>query len=252
MSNEAGHWYAQDGTPCYEVPRVKGGGFRPTTLRDARKLNLSPSVTGIIKILSAPMLTNWIAEQAALSGKSLRRSRDETDTEFARRAVAESRKQVTKAADDGSKIHDALEQHFTHGTNDTLHQPYIDGVEEALKKLDLSGEMFVAEKSFTYGGYGGKVDLHSRKIIADFKTKDFTSNDKMPQVYDYHLMQLAAYRRGLGLGDVPGLILFVSRTEPGLVHPVQIEPEKLDYGEKLFNALLNVWQISNKYVPDCG
>ena len=41
---ESTHWYDKEGNPAYEV-EAKKGGMRPTTLRDARVLDLVPSVT---------------------------------------------------------------------------------------------------------------------------------------------------------------------------------------------------------------
>ena len=52
---ESGHWYQADGTPAYEIVGANGK-MRPTTLRDARKLNLYPSVTTIIRLMDAPGL----------------------------------------------------------------------------------------------------------------------------------------------------------------------------------------------------
>ena len=34
----ASHWYLRDRTPFHEVERADGAGFRPVTLRDARKV----------------------------------------------------------------------------------------------------------------------------------------------------------------------------------------------------------------------
>ena len=46
---ESVHWYRGDnGQPQYTV-KAKDGSDRPTTLRDARKLNLVPSVTTVMK-----------------------------------------------------------------------------------------------------------------------------------------------------------------------------------------------------------
>jgi hypothetical protein len=53
------HWYSLDGKPCHTVPNKDGDGTRTTTLRDARKLQLLPSVTTIIGILDKPQLTKW-------------------------------------------------------------------------------------------------------------------------------------------------------------------------------------------------
>ena len=41
IATESGHWYQADGTPAYEIKKP-GGGMRPATLRDARKLGLLP------------------------------------------------------------------------------------------------------------------------------------------------------------------------------------------------------------------
>ena len=40
-SAESVHWYKQDGGPQYTV-KAKDGSDRPTTLRDARKMDLVP------------------------------------------------------------------------------------------------------------------------------------------------------------------------------------------------------------------
>jgi len=58
-SAESVHWYrADDGKPQYTVP-AKDGSLRPTTLRDARKMNLLPSVTTVMKIAAKPAINVW-------------------------------------------------------------------------------------------------------------------------------------------------------------------------------------------------
>ena len=52
---ESVHWYGQDGSPQYTVT-AKDGQQRPTTLRDARKFNLVPSVTTVLKVAAKPGL----------------------------------------------------------------------------------------------------------------------------------------------------------------------------------------------------
>ena len=63
---ESGHWYKADGTPAYTV-LAKSGAERPTTLRDARTLNLYPSVTTIIRLAAAPGLERWKLNQFGLA-----------------------------------------------------------------------------------------------------------------------------------------------------------------------------------------
>ena len=64
------HWYFPDGTPLHQVPRADGKGSRPTSLRDARKLGLFPSVTNVLSILAKPGLEAWKQEQAILAART--------------------------------------------------------------------------------------------------------------------------------------------------------------------------------------
>ncbi len=66
FATAAGHWYALDGSPCYTIVG-RNGRERPTTLRDARKLGLVPSVTGIIKMMAAPGLEAWKANELLMA-----------------------------------------------------------------------------------------------------------------------------------------------------------------------------------------
>ena len=63
----SGHWYRCDGTPVHRLPTADGQGERPTTLRDARRLKLYPSVTSILGILAKPGLEKWKLDQVALA-----------------------------------------------------------------------------------------------------------------------------------------------------------------------------------------
>ena len=58
------HWYTADRQPMHEV-EGKNGNMRSTTIRDARELNLFPSVTTIIGILDKPGLNQWIQTEIA-------------------------------------------------------------------------------------------------------------------------------------------------------------------------------------------
>ena len=65
-TSEAGHWYTQEGEPCYTQVTASGknkGKDRNTTLRDARKQNLLPSVTTVQSIQSKPVIVQWAKKQ---------------------------------------------------------------------------------------------------------------------------------------------------------------------------------------------
>jgi len=119
--------------------------------------------------------------------------------------------------------------------------------------LALAGcRVGVAENSFCHvKGYGGKVDLHSKDVVIDFKTKDFGPDDKPPRAFPEQIMQLAAYRVGLGLDAHTELAnVYVSRSHPWLVHVVRHKPADALHAEKSFFAILNTWQILKDYTPE--
>ena len=103
------HWYFPDGTPLHQVPRADGKGDRPTSLRDARKLGLFPSVTNVLSILAKPGLEAWKIEQGILAALTLPRNEDEPLDDFAKRVVADMSSEVGRAADLGSAVHAAIE-----------------------------------------------------------------------------------------------------------------------------------------------
>ena len=72
-AKESGHWYEMDGTPRYRIVG-KNGKERNTTLADARKLDLLPSVTTIMKEAAKPGLERWKGDQLLLSALTLTRS----------------------------------------------------------------------------------------------------------------------------------------------------------------------------------
>jgi hypothetical protein len=82
--------------------------------------------------------------------------------------------------------------------------------------------------------------------VADIKTKEFSDPDKV-DLYDDHLMQLAAYRVGLGIPAARCANVFVSRSVPGLVVVKEWEEKDLKRGWAMFCALLQFWQLKNQH-----
>lgn len=250
VATESGHWYAADGTPCYTMKGANGV-ERGTTLRDARKLGLLPSVTTITRSAAAPGLTNWMVDQAILAALTLPRIEGEPEEAFLARIKRDSKEQARKAADRGTEIHGAIEKHFQGIPPDGDMFPIVKAV--ALNLKTWFGDVeWAAERSFAHPiGYGGKCDLHckSPRIVVDFKGKEFTDPTKC-DLFDEHLMQGAAYLEGFGLREGGRFaICFVSRNKPGLVQIVEASPEEIERGWKMFHHLLRFWQEQNRYTP---
>lgn len=250
---ESLHWYTRDGQPCYEVMSAKPGITRPTTLRDARKLGLVPSVTTIIKCAAAPGLEMWKANQLMMAALTLPRRQDEVEKDWLARVVQDSKEQARKAADRGTTIHGAIQGFFQHETPDPSFIPHIQGACDAIR--DWCGDEFdheacLVEKSFAHSlGFGGKVDIFGfvPAFVADFKTKEFDTTADL-KTWDEHAMQLAAYRHGLDMP--PGTrcaIVYVSSTVPGLAKLIEIPEDELQRGWTCFYSLLHFWQAKNTY-----
>jgi hypothetical protein len=243
---ESLHWYRRDGTPQYTVT-AKNGNERSTTLADARKMNLVPSVTTILNVAAKPGLERWKQEQMLLSALTLPRAPDEDENSFIARVVADSKETGKRAAERGTRIHEAIESYYT-GKQDWEMLPYQIGVAQEIEKVYRVNK-FDPEKAFAHvSGFGGKVDLHNREanLVIDIKSKEFTDPAKV-DVYDEHLMQLAAYRVGLDLPTAICANVFVSATLPGLVVIKEWSQEDLDRGWKMFESLLRFWQIKNQH-----
>jgi hypothetical protein len=243
-ASESQHWYTKGGIPAYSV-KGKDGSNRSTTLRDARRLGLIPSVTTIIKCAASPGLEAWKLQQMMMAALTLPRAPQESEESFIARIQSDSKEQAKAAAERGSEVHAALESFFE--TREVSSQ-YSEAILKTESQIIAEfGDLdWSTEKSFGHPtGFGGKVDLHSRDgqgVVIDFKTKEFTSENKdKVQGYDEHLMQLAAYRVGLDLPEARCANVFVSVTEPGLVVVREWEKEDLRRGLTMFESLLNYW-----------
>ena len=231
------HWYTQDGRPLYQVPRADGLGLRNTTVADARKLHLLPSVTSILSILYKPGLATWINQQYVLAALTLPRNDGEALDAFAARVVRDAKSEGRAAADAGTRIHKAIEcwlmirdGHVNFEDADlpdlTITETHVvQGIIEWSKTNTIEPEAL--ENTFSHFatdslGYGGRIDfvgsINGVRVVADWKTQQTTPNKPMI-FYPEWGVQLAAYAHGIGEPELPGLSVVISRNEPGRVMP---------------------------------
>lgn len=227
---ESTHFYDLDGNPAYTI-KGKNGEERPTTLRDARKLNLVPSVTVIIRCASAEGLVAWKENQVLMAALTLPRIEGEAESDWINRIKQDAKEHARQAAERGTQIHTWIQQGFE-GIVTEGKEYYLNAFKEITSQCVF--DVLVCEKSFCKDGYGGKVDLHTPEYIIDIKTKD-TVLDGI-KTNDEHAQQLAAYRHGLGYPKARCGILFVSTLDKS-AKLVWIEEDKLIRGLKMFNAL---------------
>ena len=261
----ASHWYFPSGVPLHEVPRADGKGQRPTSLRDARKLGLFPSVTNVLSILAKPGLDAWKQEQAILAALTLPRTEEETLDDFAKRVLVDMTSEVGRAADLGSAVHAAIE-----GYAQGRWLPEDKGVarlfEPARQWFDKeviavhSVEIATAHLEW---GYAGRVDLVATlrstglPTVIDFKTQK-TRRDKdgnfKPILHDTWPLQLEAYRMALasrdkGLADAAIASVVIGSTDPvPVVVKVWDDADKDGYF-RAFLAARDLWVWQKNYCP---
>ena len=234
-AKEAGHWYDKDGNPCYTLIG-KNGKERNTTLADARKLRLLPSVTTIIRCAAAPGLERWKQQQVLHAALTLPLIPGESEDAYLDRIMKDSQEQGKKAAERGTAIHGALERRDDTG-------PYAEHVKAAYGAIEREFGVlkWQAENSFAHEwGFGGKVDLHSADAqgwVLDFKTTD--KDIETVKTWDEHHLQLAAYRRGLDLRSARCAIVYVS--VDGKAKVIELTQDELQRGWLMFHSLLNYW-----------
>jgi len=246
-ASESYHWYTRDGVPQYTV-EAKKGGMRNTTLRDARTMNLVPSVTTILNIAAKPALLAWMQQQVLYAALTLPRRPDEPEKEYIDRIINDSKEQGRSAADAGTDIHASIQGHYE-GKTTGKHAEMVAACTQAIDNW-VGPRTWISERAFAHeAGFGGKCDLYSEAdggFVADIKTKEFTDPDKIGG-YDEHLMQLAAYRVGLGVPNARCANVFVSRNVAGLVVVKEWPLEQLDTGWAMFMHLLSFWQLKNDH-----
>ena len=243
---DTGHWYTKEGTPAYTT--IGKTGERATTLRDARKEGLLPSVTTIINLMSKPALSSWLQQQVLLAALTLPRESNEPEQEWLKRVMSDSKATGREAAERGTAIHNIIQGYFEQMYLPEK-PPYLDAIDSTLKSA-FGSQLWLSEKSFGHHlGYGGKCDLMAKPMngqgsgfVVDFKTKD-TDLDKV-DIYFEHELQLAAYREGLNLPNARCAILFVNG-KTNQVKLVEIEEPQLQKSWECFQHLLRVYQIKN-------
>ena len=233
-----GHWYDKDGAPKHH----EGKDGKDTTLREARKLGLFPSVTTIGQVKYKFGLEKWKIETVCKYALTQGEDKD------VRTVVNEAFEELDNQAQAGTDIHDILEKFQAHMEIATEDEAMCVAVMELIEeKTDLDFfDDFTPEERFcdTELGFAGMCDLHNEHWIIDYKSKDTV--DAKTRGWPEQAEQLAAYAHGLGYPDARLANVFISREDPTQV--VWFEHKDPMAWER-FRHTLMLWQVEKKYGP---
>ena len=239
---ESSHYYLASGESCHG------------DLRSARKVGAFPSVTTILGAAgpSKQGLMNWKEEQAILSALSLPRNDGEADSDFAKRVVLDSRKEVEAAAIRGTQIHSLAEIIINGEEPGELakgYEPHFASLKEWHKdvtKVHASESVMVNEAE----GYAGRVDLicdiNGEIEVVDFKTRKF-KNGKAAG-YETDLLQLSAYAYAFTDEHMACRNVLIDPVT-GQLAEVKYTAERVCFAFEAFTSICKVWRWLKKYDP---
>ena len=263
------HWYDSTGKPCHWMEGANGV-QRDTTLRDARKLNLYPSVTTILGTVDKPALTNWKMKQVSQACFNDESAWDmDSYDDYHKVMMGMAFEKSTDAMDRGSEIHNCLEALIRDDPRNDFAGDIQEiarlAVLEVLRYCKEHRQNFTAEATVVGDGYGGMIDLHNDNFCIDWKTKDLT-DDQVAKTkvvggisrntylaWPEMSMQLAAYDQALeNYGCIAGrrcINVFIDRTEPGKIVIHEWTDEEIGLAWKKFQLLVKYWQLDKNYFP---
>ena len=251
---ESCHWYKKDGTPCYEV-KGKTGAMRDTTLADARKTGLLPSVSTILSILAKPGLVNWqimrgieaVTTAPDLPGEKL-------DAKIQRVLDAgEHKAESDAAAKLGTDVHTLLAHDLCYVGKEPLEQAAFTLARTAYHwLLETKAATVNREKSVfdTTLGYAGKAD----RIIQGengFELVDWKTTKKLPTkgAWFEHNLQVAAYAQIAPCAINAVWVVYISTTEPDKIVAFKSTSPDWQRDADAFNHVFAVWRALKGYDP---
>ena len=245
---KSSHYYLASGESCHG------------DLRSARKVGAFPSVTTILGAAgpSKQGLMNWKEEQAILSALSLPRNDGEADSDFAKRVVLDSRKEVEAAAVRGTHIHSLAEMIINGEEPGDLVKGYEEhyaGLKEwrecCVSKVHASESVLVNEAE----GYAGRVDLiadiHGVIEVVDFKTRKFKKDAKgitKAMGYETDILQLSAYAYAFTDEGMACRNILIDPVT-GQLQDVRYTAEQVAQAFEAFTSICKVWRWLKKYDP---
>lgn len=265
-TEEGSHWYDKHGNPVHEVPK-KGGGFKPTTLADARKLILFPSVSTVLKFpFDEKMnLVGYHVDQALEAvltspqihldlpaGRTLKEFCDEILIQR-----KDQREESDAAKEFGSLFHACSAKGIVGESYDERMQPWV---EPAIAYVKSLGRVIEVEKTFadTRHGFGGTRDVVVEAPDGTIIIVDYKSTKRLPkdEPWSDHCKQVSAYGLPFGERPVKGIVIYLLndtamkrqwwKTEVE-IRPLEV-PDMIQPA-KAFLALLDYWKITKGYFP---
>ena len=249
MQKSSAHWYNSDGEPAYEVPSADGKKMVKTTVIQARKLGLLPSVTTVFKILNKEAINAWRIKEMFKAVRDNPQLGGESDESYEQRIVDIADSVSSKARLTGDKIHKYCEFALSGANPRTLECDIPEATKDAIDKFigshitNPQSEVLCINNKYRYAG---RVDcicnFDGVTAILDFKSQDTKGGDA--RYYDEMCYQGSAYCLAK---DVKRFIsVIISSTDHGKLEWKEWTTEEILNGRKTFLLMLALFKRINK------
>lgn len=254
--SEGAHWYTAQGEPVHTRPNVDGKGEHNTTLVDARKLRLFPSVTNYLSILSKPGLEKWKVSQVLLAMSETPRLEGEAKQCYFDRVVNVAFEQVDEAQHIGTGVHGAILGALQGRPVESQYRPYVDRIFQYFDKEGITCQASEVTLVNHEIGFAGTMDfagaLKGQPLVLDWKTRKTTPGKPITS-YEVQPMQVAAYGatywKTRWQEGVLGGNIYISSTEPGRIELIPYSAERMAREWEAFQHLAAIWQWIKGYDP---
>lgn len=279
-SSSSAHWYTRDGEAMHTYINTKGGESK-TTLREARKFDLLPSVTSVLYVLAKPQIADWKAthymnaaievawdflkENALnLNWRVWTKSRFKVyQSKVAVKAKELAEERMGVPAKLGTTIHNDIEAWLMGMPTTYLKEEALERLNRILieilgpdwRDLDTKPELIVVGED-----YAGCIDLlvieerpdqTLHATVIDWKSQD--TKKWGCSFWDDYIMQGSAYLEaarsqfGCITGDFYTVV--ISRDEPGVADWKKWTQDELWTGWQKFTHAKALWQLEKKFNP---
>lgn len=256
------HWYTKEGQAAHTQPTKSKSAKNPTratTIADAKKLGLLPSVSSVLKVINNPSLERWKCLEIVKACAGNPQFESESIEDYSHRILDMAFDVASDAADLGTRIHANIEAMLKNEVMPNADE--VDYANDAVSKLEELGIKVVESEFCTacpFYGYAGTTDVAFTKGeicgILDFKSKRTKEGEPIIPAFG-HAAQIAAYHVSYWTGgnaildNTVGYNIYISTTEPGRIEVVEYDAETLRDEFEMFKNALAIWRHKHGYDP---
>jgi hypothetical protein len=220
-------------------------------LREARKVDGVPSVTTVLNVLDKSGLTEWKIKQGILAALTLPKIQDETDEDYLKRILLDSKEHSKNAADMGTEIHNFIENYLkkkiklfqSHQDTDYVWTNITNWIDENIGKIFGVEEVVICPNLAVAGRYDCYCMTMEGQTLIDWKTQA-VKKDK-PIFYEEWTYQLGGLHLIMN-ADITqhwSVVISAAKDTLGNIYVKKWSYDEIIKGMQIFNYCLQIFKL---------